>query len=281
MRKFLTIFHIKYFINQISSILDYWFHIFFNFINLVSYLKTMWKLYQLILKIFFYYWKLAILILTHYFHWSQRILIHEQAVLKILWICLFKTVMRYMHFKKWFFWNSWLLGQNLSNLIAKSTNLSKSGFLESSKLVTQNSPNFIFVYSLKNWRKAVCRHCAYGGGRGVPSKFPAYNQFLVCTSFARASNVTELCMLYKLPKPLFPKSWPQMQCMRTISVLICESLVPQPAVSHWISVLWSVVRCLLCGVDVASAALRYTAEWWFCDAMYVWCYFVKYLPRPI
>ncbi len=93
-------------------------------------------------------------------------------------------------------------------------------------------------------------------------------------------------MLYKaitLPKPLAPKSWPQMQStvyMSTISGLIYESLVPQPAVSHWISVLWSVVRWLLCGVDVASGALWFIGNYLLVIVeAKLWRYFVKYWPR--
>jgi hypothetical protein len=84
---------------------------------------------------------------------------------------------------------------------------------------------------------------------------------------------------YRITEAIRSKKLTSNAVHSTIRVLIYESLDSQPAaVIHWISVLWSVVRWLLCGVDVASAALRYTAEWWFCDAM-IWCFFVKYLPR--
>ncbi len=122
-----------------------------------------------------------------------------------------------------------------------------------------------------------------GGGRGVPSKFPAYNQFLVCTSFARASNVTRVMYViqgYHITEATLSKKLTSNAVYSTISVLIYESLVPQPAVSHWISVLWSVVRWLLCGVDVASDALWFIRNYLLVIVeAKLWRHFVKYWPR--
>ncbi len=118
---------------------------------------------------------------------------------------------------------------------------------------------------------------------GFPANFSPYNQFPVCTSFARASNVTWVMYViqgYHITEATRSKKLTSNAVHSTISVLIYESPDPQPAVSHWISVLWSVVRWLLCGVDVASAAL-----WFFRKYLEViveaklWRYFVKYRPR--